>query len=120
MRYETPPAPDRSLVTGMASGDAEALRELTRRHGASMYALAYGILVDPGDADDVAAETFEYAWRTAAQFIECASGTVFSWLTTIARSRARGLLEARGWPACLAPVREPRPDFMTAVPRFGG
>ncbi len=98
MRDETPPAPDRSLVLGMASGDAHALRELVRRHGASVYALAYGILVDAADADDVVAETFEYAWRTATRFIERSSGSVFNWLITIARSRARGLRQARQWP----------------------
>jgi len=85
----------------MASGDARALRELMRRHGASVYALAYGILVDTADADDVVAETFEYAWRTATRFIERASGSVFNWLTTIARSRAHGSLQARQWPGRL-------------------
>ena len=47
------------------------------------------------------AETFEYAWRTATRFIERASGSVFNWLTTIARSRAHGSLQARQWPGRL-------------------
>ena len=70
MTHGTAPAPDRSLVAGMAQGEQAALRELARRHGPSVYALAYAILVDGADADEVVAETFEYAWRTAAQFFE--------------------------------------------------
>jgi len=100
-------APDRSVVTEIAQGDIEALGELMRRHGRTVYALAYGILVDRGEADDVVAETFEQARRAAARFLERASGSVLTWLTEIARSRARGLLLAREWPARLAPVRGP-------------
>ncbi len=96
MTHQTLPAPDKSLVTGMARGDAGALRELIRRHGHTVYALAYGILVDTADAEEVVAETFDYAWRTAARFVEAASDSVSTWLTGIARSRARGLLLARG------------------------
>ncbi len=107
MKSQTLPAPDRSLVTGMAKGDANALRELIRRHGHTVYALAYGILVDTADAEEVVAETFEYAWRTAARFVATASDSVFSWLKTIARSRARGLVLAREWSGRRVPVRGP-------------
>lgn len=55
----------------------------------------------------VVAETFEHARRAAARFLERASGSVFDWLTEIARSRARGLFLAREWPGRLAPVRGP-------------
>jgi len=105
MRSEAPLAPDRSLVTEIAQGDIEALAELVRRHGRTMYAVAYSILVDRGEADDVVAETFEQVRRAAARFLERASGSVFTWLTEIARSRAHGLLLAREWPGRLAPVR---------------
>jgi sigma-70-like protein len=111
MTHETAPAPDRGLVAGMAQGEENALRELARRHGPSVYALAYGILVDGADADEVVAETFEYAWRTAAQFFEREVGSVFAWLTAIARSRARAVVQARDWPDLLVAVREPSAGF---------
>jgi len=38
---------------------------LYQRHGTSIYALAYGMLVDPGDAEEVVAETFAHLWRSA-------------------------------------------------------
>ena len=107
MQSKAPLAPDRSLVTEMAQGDIEALGELMRRHGRTVYALAYGILVDPAEADDLVAETFEEARRAAARFLERASGSVFDWLTDIARSRARGVLLAREWPGRLALARGP-------------
>ena len=37
-------APDQSVLQSLASGDAEAVRELFRRHSGSLYALAYGLL----------------------------------------------------------------------------
>src|SRR2546427_7460396 len=61
MSSKAPLAPDRSVVTEIAQGDIEALGELMRRHGRTVYALAYSILVDPGEADDVVVETFEQA-----------------------------------------------------------
>jgi RNA polymerase sigma-70 factor (ECF subfamily) len=107
MQSKALPAPDWTLVTSMAQGDPAALRELVRRHGQTLYALAYGILVDTADAEEVVAETFQYAWRTAARFAATASGSVFRWLTGIARSRARGLVLAREWTGRLSHVREP-------------
>ncbi len=46
---------DHTLLGWVASGDAAALRELEQRHGRSVYALAYGIVIDPGEADEVVA-----------------------------------------------------------------
>ncbi|HYK83030.1 MAG TPA: sigma factor [Gemmatimonadales bacterium] len=98
MSGHPPPAADQSLVARIARGDADALSELQQRHGGSVYALAYGMLVDAAEADEVVAETFAYAWQRAAQFLDAASGSVFAWLTGIARSRARAVLQARDWP----------------------
>lgn len=98
MPYDTTLVADRHLLDGMARGDAEALRALYRRHGTTVYALAFGILVDPAEAEEVVAETFAYVWRAAARFFETAHQSVVPWLSEIARSRARGLLLARHWP----------------------
>jgi len=61
-------------------------------------ALAYGMLVDPGDAEEVVSETFAHLWRTAARFVATTNQSVSACLKEIARSRARGLLLAREWP----------------------
>jgi len=102
--------PDRTLVGWVASGDAAALRELEQRHGRSVYALAYGIVIDPGQADEVVAETFAYVWLSAARFVATANTSVATWLGEIARSRARAGLLSREW-ACGS--LEPVTDFPT-------
>ena len=82
----------------VARGEADALRALYRRHGSSIYALAYGMLVEPGDAEEVVAETFAHVWRAAARFLATTNQSVSACIKEIARSRARGLLLAREWP----------------------
>lgn len=102
------PEPDQSLLLRVAQGDAEALAQLQQRHGGSMYALAYGILVDAAQADEVVSETFAFAWQRAAQVTESLTGSVYAWLSGIARSQARALLQAREWPARWLPGASPR------------
>jgi len=97
MPYDTTLVADRHLLDAVARGDADALRALYERHGTSLYALAYGMLVDPGDAEEVVAETFAHLWRAAARFVAATNQSVSAYLKEIARSRARGLLQAREW-----------------------
>jgi len=103
MPYDTTPVADRHLLDGVARREADALRALYQRHGESLYALAYGMLVDPGDAEEVVSETFAHLWRTAARFVATTNQSVSACLKEIARSRARGLLLAREWPERLSP-----------------
>jgi len=98
MPYDTTLVADRHLLDAVARGDADALRALYERHGTSLYALAYGMLVDPGDAEEVVAETFAHLWRAAARFVATTNQSVSACLKEMARSRARGLLLAREWP----------------------
>jgi RNA polymerase sigma-70 factor (ECF subfamily) len=86
---------DRSLVQRMTAGDERALGELYDRHGRVAYALAYAIVGERADADEVVVDAFGQAWRTAAHF-DLARGSVAAWLTTIARTRALDLVRARG------------------------
>jgi DNA-directed RNA polymerase specialized sigma24 family protein len=86
---------DCSLVRRIADGDSQAERQLYQRHSVSLYALAYGMLWDPDDADRVVSETFDHARRDSGEF-DPSTGTTFSWLTRIARAcvhrRRRGSL----------------------------
>jgi RNA polymerase sigma-70 factor (ECF subfamily) len=92
----------------MMRGDVAALRALYQRHGTTVYALAYGMLVDSTGAEEVVAETFAYAWEAAARWVGTANQSVSGWLKDIARSRARGLLLAREWPGRLGSVQSQR------------
>ena len=88
-------APDRALVERMSAGDDRALGELYDRHGGLAYALAVAIVAERADAEEVVADAFGQAWRTASQF-DPGRGSVAAWLATITRTRALDLLRARG------------------------
>ncbi len=79
----------------MAAGDERALSELYDRHGAAVYALARAIVGERADTEEVVADAFGQAWRTAAAF-DPARGSVIAWLATITRTRALDLVRARG------------------------
>ena len=97
MLYDTTLVADHQLLDGVARGEADALRALHQRHGETIYALAYGMLADPSDAEDVVSETFAHLWRIAARFVATTNQSVSVWLKQIARTHARGLLQAREW-----------------------
>jgi|SRR5919197_5480658 RNA polymerase sigma-70 factor (ECF subfamily) len=111
MLQHSRPVPDRSLLGLVASGDAAALRELEQRHGSSVYALAYGIVIDPSEADEIVAETFAYVWLKAARFVETANTSVATWLGEITRSRARAVLLSREFAGGSSGSLEPATDF---------
>ena len=79
----------------MAAGDERALGELYDRHGSTVYALARAIVGERADTEEVVADAFGQAWRTAGQF-DPARGSVTAWLATITRTRALDLVRARG------------------------
>jgi RNA polymerase sigma-70 factor (ECF subfamily) len=88
-------APERALIERMAAGDDRGLGELYDRHGSTAYALALAIVREAADAEEVVADAFGQAWRTAAQF-DPSRGSVGAWLATITRTRALDLVRARG------------------------
>ena len=78
---------DSQLVRAMATGDAEALRSLSARYARALTALAYRILRDESDAEEVAADVLWQAWREAGAF-QLSRGSVAAWLMMIGRSRS--------------------------------
>src|SRR2546427_6856378 len=94
---------DGDLVLGMAAGDGTALAELRRRHDGTLYALAYAVLGDTGDATHVVSEAFLHATRAATEF-DPDRDRVPAWLSGILRQRARELLQRRSPPFGVAAV----------------
>jgi RNA polymerase sigma-70 factor (ECF subfamily) len=78
----------------MASGKQDALRIITQRYGYAVTAVAERILIDKGDAEEVAADVLWQAWRDASRF-DRSRGSVGTWLMMLARSRAIDRLRAR-------------------------
>lgn len=68
--------------------------ELVRRHHASAFRVALGILRDQDEAADVAQDSFLKAFRGLEGFR--AEASFKTWLLTIAGNEARGILRRKG------------------------
>lgn len=77
----------------LRDGD-QALRELYKRYSGLVYSLARAIVDNDADAEEVVLDTFMKVWREAGRF-DPARGSVRSWITTIARSRALDRIRSR-------------------------
>ncbi|HET7585014.1 MAG TPA: sigma-70 family RNA polymerase sigma factor [Gemmatimonadaceae bacterium] len=86
---------DGDLIARIRDGDETAMTDLYDRHADLLLALAYRVLGDRADAEDVVLEVLERAWRDASRFDE-RRGSVRAWLVTMVRSRALDTLRARG------------------------
>jgi RNA polymerase sigma-70 factor (ECF subfamily) len=81
------PVSDTDLLHAIARGDEAALAALYDRYSAILLGLLLRILRDRPEAEDVLQEVFLQVWRRAQDFDE-ARGRGFTWLVTLARSRA--------------------------------
>jgi RNA polymerase sigma-70 factor (ECF subfamily) len=77
----------------MADGDESALAALYDRWVERVHTVAFWILKDSDEAEDVVEETFWQAWRTAARY-DGGRSAASTWLVMIARSRALDRLRA--------------------------
>jgi RNA polymerase sigma-70 factor (ECF subfamily) len=59
---------DRDLVARAAIGDETAIAQLYDRYAAVLYTVAYRIVGERADADEVVVEAFAQAWRDAGRF----------------------------------------------------
>jgi RNA polymerase sigma-70 factor, ECF subfamily len=113
-----PPSADAELVSRAARGDERAIGLLYDRYGGVLYAVAYRIVGQPADAEEVVLEAFAQAWREAARF-EAGRGSVAGWLTMIARSRALDLVRARSRrDRMTASAAADRPDASPGMSEF--
>ena len=85
---------DSDLVRSIAVGDESALAVLYDRYRAILFGVIFRILGSRGDAEDVLQELFLQVWNKAGDFDE-SRGRPFTWLVTLARSRAIDRLRSR-------------------------
>ena len=71
----------------MAGGDEQALAALFDRYRLILFSLVLRILHSRAEAEDCLQEVFLQVWRQASSYSE-ARGRPFTWLVTLARSRA--------------------------------
>jgi RNA polymerase sigma-70 factor (ECF subfamily) len=80
-------ASDIELLRAVAGGDEVALSALYDRYRLILFGLLLRILHSRAEAEDCLQEIFLQVWRQADSFDE-ARGRPFTWLVTLARSRA--------------------------------
>jgi RNA polymerase sigma-70 factor (ECF subfamily) len=86
---------DAELLHAIARGDEQALASLYDRYRLILFGLVLRILHSRDEAEDVLQELFLQVWKRASDFDE-ARGRPFTWLVTLARSRAIDRLRSLG------------------------
>lgn len=75
------------LLAAMARGDKAALARLYDLLARPLYSLAFRVLNDAGDSQDVVQDVFLQMWHKAATY-DTSRGSVFAWAATLTRNRA--------------------------------
>lgn len=78
---------DGELLARIAARDDSALGVLYDRYGGLAFGLAYRVLRDRGQAEDIVQEAFLSAWRRAATF-DPRKGSARGWLMSIVHNAA--------------------------------
>ena len=86
-----------TLIGGCLRGDQRAYADLYGHYAAGLYRLAYSILLDGQDAEDVLQETFIYAFRCLDRY-DPARGEFRTWLYTITVSRCHNMRRRKTLP----------------------
>lgn len=102
---------DQAAIRRMAAGDASGLSDLYDRYSRGIFSLAFRILQDQGEAEEVTQDVFAQAWRQAARY-DTSRGVVVAWLLMMARSRAIDRLRAR---AGRPPLQEEDPSLLRGL-----
>ncbi|MGQ0589303.1 MAG: sigma-70 family RNA polymerase sigma factor [Sphingosinicella sp.] len=95
MRVTSDAADERRLMTCVANGDAQAFAQLVTRHTPMVHGIAWRMLGDAVEAEDVVQETFTKMWVNARGWTP-AGGGLGGWLRRISTN------------ACLDRLRRPR------------
>ncbi|HEX9705893.1 MAG TPA: hypothetical protein VGA20_11650 [Gemmatimonadales bacterium] len=79
-----PQVSDRDLVSAVAAGDRAAFQELRLRYGATAYAVAYSVVVDPEQAEAAVSDAFAVA-RVQAGELLARGASVARWICQLTR-----------------------------------
>ncbi len=84
----SPSETDRGLLERIAGGDETGLARLYDRYAGALYAVAWRISGERGDAEEIVLDAFAQAWREAGRF-RAERGSVIAWPESRARPGAR-------------------------------
>jgi RNA polymerase sigma-70 factor, ECF subfamily len=100
-----------ALLAAMARGDKGALARLYDLLAKPLYSLAFRVLNDAGESQDVVQDVFLQMWHKAATY-DTSRGSVFAWAATLTRNRAIDRVRMRKRRAEL--LAESAPDLQPA------
>jgi RNA polymerase sigma-70 factor, ECF subfamily len=109
-------ASEREQYRAAIQGDREAFEMIIRTNSRALFAIAYGILEDRAEAEDVVQDSLVKAWKTRWRVRDPEKFS--AWLATIARHRAHDILRKRRpfpYPHEGIEIRENEPIDTTAV-----
>ena len=84
---------EREQYRAAIHGDREAFEMIIRTHSRTLFAIAYGILQNREEAEDVVQDSLVKAWKTRWRVRD--PEKFLAWLTTIARHRAHDIFRRR-------------------------
>ena len=93
---------DSELILRIKSGDKLAFSDFFDRFSRPVHSVAFRILNDRSEAEDVVQDTFLTVWEKAGSFDE-ARGFALDWVLTLTRNRAIERLRMRPQPV-IAPI----------------
>ncbi len=91
---QSPAARDERLLAAARAGDDDAFHELVDAHAVRLYRLAFSLVGNAADAEDVVQETLVGAFRSMGRFES--RSTVKTWLTRILLRQAARHHRRRG------------------------
>jgi len=106
-------AAERTMVTAALAGDDAAFEAAIRTYSRRVYVVAYAIVQDVAEAEDLVQDTFLKAHHQRGKLREAAKFP--AWLLTVARNAARDRLRRRR-PQADADVFDTLPDDAAATP----
>src|SRR5262245_57801809 len=109
---------DPDLMRRVAEKDKNAFGSLYDRYSQLALNLAWRILNERPEAEDVVQETFLQIWREASSY-NPGRGNVSTWITTISRSRAIDKLRSRKARRIHDPANEDLQEVTEQVPDKG-
>ncbi|MBA3881882.1 MAG: RNA polymerase sigma factor [Chthoniobacterales bacterium] len=84
---------DRDIYKAAIRGDRDAFELIIRASSRNLFAIAYGVLQDRAEAEDVVQDAFVKAWKSRWRVRDPEKFP--AWLATIARHRARDVARTR-------------------------
>src|SRR5215211_4462197 len=84
---------DREIYRAAIQGHRDAFELIIRANSRTLFAVAYGVLQDRAEAEDVVQDAFVKAWQSRWRVRDPEKFP--AWLATIARHRARDLTRRR-------------------------